>query len=393
MGTQKGMARGAVPGPGGARGRVAMVPILPMRRVEGLLVVALLAATAAGMGQTSQNAPAARPSGQNAQARGSGTQNDRPFVLKPDATSLNQNHRLILKDGSYQVVREYQVQGERVRYFSQERGDWEELPAGLVDWDATRKWETEHAPGADDASPGMKEAEDVDKEELAARDEQKALMPEVATGLELPNQDGVFVLDTFHGTPELVELTPKDLNLNARTRHGIAVLNPMAGRMAGMEIEGAHAKVDLHVNDPAIYLSVENPNDHVTPISQVITVKVPNTPPNDTNQGAHSAQSNFAIVKLDERNAVRLVGAIHVSASGKVTQSENVIPTKADMLPGKHWVRIQPAQKLEMDGEYAVVEILSPTDISPTVWDFRVDPTKGDNPGSITPILQPVDSR
>jgi hypothetical protein len=372
-----------------------MVPIFRMRGVEGLLVVALVAASAAAMGQTSQNAQAAGESGQNAQPGASAAaQSDKPFALKPDATSPNQNHRLILKDGSYQVVREYQVLGERVRYFSQERGDWEELPASLVDWDATHKWETEHATlDADDASPGMQEAEDVDKEELAARNEQKALMPEVATGLELPNQDGVFVLDTFNGTPELVELTPKDLDLNARTRHGIAVLNPMAGRTAGMEIDGAHAKVDLHVDDPAIYLSVENPDDHVTPISQAITVKVPNTPPNDTNQGAHSPQSSFAIVKLDQRNAVRLVGAIHVSASGKVTQNENVIPTKADMLPGKHWLRIQPEQKLEMGGEYAVVEILSPTDISPTVWDFRVDPTKGDNPGSITPILQPVDSR
>ncbi len=348
----------------------------------------LLAATAAAMAQTSQNAPVA-PGGTAA------TQSDKPTPLKPDATGLNQNHRLILKDGSYQIVREYQVLGERVRYYSQERGDWEELPVSLVDWEATHKWEAEHAvPGADDASPGMKEASEVDQEELAARNEQKALMPEVATGLELPNQDGVFVLDTYQGTPELVELTPKDLNLNARTRHGIEVLNPLAGRTAGLEIDGAHAKVDLHVNDPAIYLSLENPDDHVTPISGVITVNTGNARPADnTNQGAHSAQSNFAIVKLDERNAVRLVGEIHMSPSGKVTQSENVIPTKAEVLPGKHWLRIQPEEKLLMGGEYALVEILSATDISPSVWDFRVDPTKGDNPGSITPILEPVDER
>ena len=376
-----------------------MVHFLHQRRFGEFLAVVLLAATASATSQTNQNpsaAPAEGQSSQNAPAGGAAAgQGDKPFSLKPDMTTLNQNHRLILKDGSYQVVREYQIVGERVRYFSQERGDWEELPVSLVDWEATRKWEAEHAtPGAGDTSPGMAEAAEVDKEELAARNEEKALMPEVAAGLELPNQDGVFALDIYHGTPELVELTPKDLNLNAHVRHGIAALNPLAGRTAGLEIEGAHAKVDLHVNEPAIYLSLANPNDHVTPISGVITVQVPNVQAaDDSDQGAHSAESQFAIVKLDQRNAVRLVGAIHVSPAGKVTQSENVIPTKAEVLPGKHWLRIQPEQTLLIGGEYALVEILSPTEINPSVWDFRVDPTKGDNPGSITPILQPVDSR
>ncbi len=43
------------------------------------------------------------------------------------------NVRLYLKEGGYHVVREYQVQSDRVRFYSVERSDWEEIPLELVD--------------------------------------------------------------------------------------------------------------------------------------------------------------------------------------------------------------------------------------------------------------------
>src|SRR6202045_1459249 len=56
---------------------------------------------------------------------------------------LARGKKLVLKDGNFQLVREYERKGERVRYFSLERGAWEEIPAALVDWDATAKAQAE----------------------------------------------------------------------------------------------------------------------------------------------------------------------------------------------------------------------------------------------------------
>ena len=56
---------------------------------------------------------------------------------------LPRGKKLILKDGSVQVVREYQVMDDRVRFYNTERSQWEEMPAALVDWDATRQSEAE----------------------------------------------------------------------------------------------------------------------------------------------------------------------------------------------------------------------------------------------------------
>jgi hypothetical protein len=309
--------------------------------------------------------------------------------LKPDVPGTATNHRLILKDGTYQLVRKYEVVGDRVRYISIERsGEWEELPYDLVDWDATRKWERDHAVQPEGSSDAMKEAAAIDKEEQAERDEAKARRPEVAKGLELPDENGVFALDTFQGTPELIEMLSAELNAQTKSKHGLNTLNPLAGARASLELDGAHAKVHFHVNDPVLYLSLNARDDAEEVVSHAMMVNTGGAKEvAGAKHGAHSASSGFAIVRVDERRALRIVGAIHMSPDGKVTQDENVIPTKVEVLPGKHWLRITPAQQLTI-GEYALVEILSASDINQSVWDFRVDPQLGDNPGSLGPILK-----
>jgi hypothetical protein len=364
-----------------------MVCFLLVRRVPALSLAFLLIAGAAAAAQSDPQ------SGSTPPAPGASGQNAKPLPLKPAIPGTGRNLRLILKDGSYQLVRDYQIVGDRVRYLSQERGEWEELPADLVDWNATNKWAKDHADLVEeDTSPAMKEAADIDAEETEERGDERARRPQVAPGVELPDEEGVFVLDTFQGTPELVELKSSDLSLNTKNRKGIAVLNPLATQKANMELEGANARVHLHVNDPAIYLSLGVEDQTEPVLTHPLTVNTGGAQAvNGGKHGAHSVQSGFVIVRVDQRQAVRVVGAIHVGPTGTVTQDEDTIPTKAELLPGKHWLKIEPTATLTL-GEYALVEIISPSDISESVWDFRVDPRLGDNAGAIGPILrQPRD--
>src|SRR5271154_7597518 len=66
-------------------------------------------------------------------------------ALQPDATTPHRT-RLILKDGSYQIIMSYKVVGNVVHYISAERGGAEEeIPLSLVDMEATQRWERQHA--------------------------------------------------------------------------------------------------------------------------------------------------------------------------------------------------------------------------------------------------------
>jgi hypothetical protein len=310
----------------------------------------------------------------------------KPLVLKPDLPTTMSNHRLILKDGSYQICRRYEIVGDRVRYISVERGgDWEELPTELVDWEKTRKWERDHMDMGEE-SPGMKEAAALDKEEAASRAAEAARTPEIVKGLELPDQEGVFALDTFHGTPELVEIPPHEADVNVQQKHGLQVVNPLAGASAHIELDGMHAKIHLHVNDPVFYVSVGDREDKENVIRQAMTVNTGNArEARDSKHGAHSMKSGFYIVHVDERKALRIVAVLHQSATGELTQRADAVRAKAQPMTGNLWLKLTPDEPLTI-GEYALVEMLPTGEMSATLWDFRVDPRTEENPTAYGPI-------
>src|SRR5579863_165182 len=60
------------------------------------------------------------------------------LLLAVFATPVHAQIKLYLKDGSYQLVKSYQIEGDRVRYYSLDRSQWEEVPLSLVDFTATQ---------------------------------------------------------------------------------------------------------------------------------------------------------------------------------------------------------------------------------------------------------------
>jgi len=286
------------------------------------------------------------------------------FLLMAIPTSAQQlAKRLILKDGSYQLATKYEVKGERVRYLSAERNEWEEVPNSLVDWAATEQYEKDRAAG----KPAP-EAVALDKELEAERQADEERSPHVAPGLRLPDDGGVILLDTFQSQPQLVELQQNSGELNKNVKGNIlrATINPIASARQTIELPGLHAKVQAHATVPAIYVNVGQ-QDQLDKALQIAEKSKEQELPWD----------RFRIVRLQGKQGKRVVGDIKIAIYGKVSQEQKFVPTTAARLTGG-WVKVTPSSDLD-PGEYAVVELLGKEGMNLYVWDFGVNPSAGAN--------------
>src|SRR6202789_4105654 len=179
-------------------------------------------------------------------------------AIQPDDTAPHRT-RLILKDGSYQIVMSYRIVGNLVRYISAERGGAEEeIPVALVDFDATQRWEKQHATPEGEGDTGGSQAPAIDPELLKEEADRAAYTPEVAKDLHLPEQDSVLVLDTFRGTPELVPMPQSDGSLNRNTGHNVlrAAINPLSSSHQIVQLKGEKSPIQLHVDTPVLYVRI-----------------------------------------------------------------------------------------------------------------------------------------
>jgi hypothetical protein len=309
--------------------------------------------------------------------------------------------RLILKDGSYQLCTEWEVHGDRVRYHSSERNDWEELPKDLVDWDATNKFAKDRAAGVPDP-----ETASVDKEMEAEEAEEQARTPLVAAGLRLPEDGDVLLLDNFQNQPELIALQQNAGEINANRTQNIlrATVMPMAGAKETIELAQSHATVQAHVGLPAIYIKVNSEHDATMPAPMATPTRPvrqpsqqpPSQPPSGQNlpqqpqqaQQPEQAWDRFHIAKAEIRKDKRLVGDIKINPLGKSSQQQNLVLTTSQRLTGD-WVKITPLEPLA-PGEYAVVELLGQQGMNTFVWDFGVNPSAPANTNAIKPDAKAI---
>jgi len=279
-------------------------------------------------------------------------------------------HRIILKDGSYQLATKYEVKGERLHYYSSEREEWEDLPNSLVDWPATEKYEQDRAKA--DSSP---EAVRLDKELEKEEERRDAERPQVAPGLRLPEDSGVFLLDTFQGQAQLLEIQQSAGDVNRNTKANIfrGAVNPVASLKQTIDLEGAHAKVQAHVEVPSLYIMPDDsPSQSGIEADSTRHAQSPGPQQPQQPQGALVPFDRFRIVKAEVKGNKRIVGDIKRQVTGKVSQEQHFVKTTITRVSGG-WLKVTPTESLG-PGEYALVEMMGTEGMNLYVWDFGVNP-------------------
>lgn len=274
-----------------------------------------------------------------------------------DTPAHDATRRLILKDGSYQSVTKYEVKGDRVRYYSAERDEWEELPKSLVDWPATENYEKEQQ--AKDRATAAATVQ-LDKQIENEHESAEVKLPEVAPGLRLPRDSGVFLLDNLKSEPQLVEVQEAEGDLNQSSKGNI-----FHGGIAkqSVELPGEHAKVQSHVDIPSFYINLEAPPPAAAPPQD------PQSP-----QAAAVPFDRFRIVRADAKAKAgkRTLAEVKRGVTGKMTQEQHFQKTTTTRITGG-WLKLTPAESLA-PGEYAVVEMLDKEGMNLYVWDFGINP-------------------
>ena len=265
--------------------------------------------------------------------------------------------KLMLTDGTYQLVREYQRNGEHVRYFSMERGAWEELPASLVDWNATARTEAEMEKESKEL------VEKVHKQEEARRMDNVADIDaslRVGDGAFLPSGEGMFVVEGK--TIRILDQAGSEMKTDKK-RVIAEVLSPVKvvpGKQT-VVMQGAHAAVRLRTDHPEFYLREAPPDPNTTSSIQ-----------RSRRAGESGPDVELVRTKVGRNN--RVLESISTLFGQAVSENRNEISMQRwEVAPNVY--RFTLSQSLP-PGEYVLAEVLE-EGLNLYVWDFGLDAAVG----------------
>lgn len=157
----------------------------------------------------------------------------------------------MLKDGSYQLIREYKLDGDRVRYYSLDTSEWEEMPADLVDWDRTKSVAADEAKRDASAVAKVKSEEKQREAEMLDVDASVEIAPKVF----LPSGEGVFAFDG-QKVLKLAE-APIDSKLSkSNAVERVFVPIPIVPTRHNISIHRPHAEYRVSNGQPEFYMRI-----------------------------------------------------------------------------------------------------------------------------------------
>jgi hypothetical protein len=236
---------------------------------------------------------------------------------------LAANIKLYLKEGGFHMVREYQVLEDRVRYYSNERGDWEEIPLAMVDLARTEK-ESANRQAA------------IVEETRADAAEEKAVREQAREISLIPQNPGVYQLE--NGKLSTFKLAESKVHTSkGRTILKMMAPIPLNGK-ATLEIDGTSSSHVLTDPRPEFYMEL-------------------------------AAEEQFGIVRLTPQKGVRIVAKlIMVPVINEVEEELENVDIFRRQLDQNMLFKIWPTKPLE-PGEYAVIEF-TPGKRNMQIWDF-----------------------
>jgi len=210
-----------------------------------MMFTLLLASFVLNAGARAQNGSAG-PSAASPSASG-----QQPVQATAPTNGLPRGKKLMLKDGSYQLVREYTVSGDRVRYYSLDSSQWEEMPASFVDWDATKKIEAEEAQR--DAAIVTRARKQEAARQFEPLDIDASL--EAAPGVFLPPSEGLFL---FSGQTivKLTQVQTDSIISKGHVLEQVLVPVPVVPTRHNISINGDHAAIHVSNGEPEFYMRV-----------------------------------------------------------------------------------------------------------------------------------------